>query len=163
MINFLMIMEKAVCTLGLITLRDKDTLINYGIDSWFLPSFLLSGKPNFYVSWSASELSVSLARHKTGLSSPIKYFYWPFQGGASFVDPLCYFCLVFVMFSWRVCLLMPCCHFPIGILGQVWCMIVLIPDLCPLSHFYFCYITKFYIHNNLAFQISNRMMYFSTV
>ena len=22
-------------------------------------------------------------------------------------------------------------HFPIGILGQVWCLIVLIPDLCP--------------------------------
>ena len=25
------------------------------------------------------------------------------------------------------------CHFPIGILGQVWCLIVSIPDLCPLS------------------------------
>ena len=24
-------------------------------------------------------------------------------------------------------------HFPIGILGQVWCLIVSIPDLCPLS------------------------------
>ena len=23
----------------------------------------------------------------------------------------------------------------IGILGQVWCLIVLIPDLCPLSYF----------------------------
>ena len=27
-------------------------------------------------------------------------------------------------------------YFPIGILGQVWCLIVLIPDLCPLSYFY---------------------------
>ena len=27
------------------------------------------------------------------------------------------------------------CHFPIGILGQVWCLIVSIPDLCPLSYF----------------------------
>ena len=27
------------------------------------------------------------------------------------------------------------CHFPIGILGQVWCLIDLIPDLCPLSYF----------------------------
>ena len=26
------------------------------------------------------------------------------------------------------------CHFPIGILGRVWCLIVSIPDLCPLSH-----------------------------
>ena len=28
------------------------------------------------------------------------------------------------------------CHFPIGILGQVWCLIVSIPDLCPLFYFY---------------------------
>ena len=27
------------------------------------------------------------------------------------------------------------CHFPIGILGQVWCLIVSISDLCPLSYF----------------------------
>ena len=26
--------------------------------------------------------------------------------------------------------------FPIGILSQVWCWIVSIPDLCPLSYFY---------------------------
>ena len=26
------------------------------------------------------------------------------------------------------------CHFPIGILGQVWCLIVSIPYLCPLSY-----------------------------
>ena len=26
-----------------------------------------------------------------------KIFYWPFQGGTSFVDLLCFFCLVFVM------------------------------------------------------------------
>ena len=25
--------------------------------------------------------------------------------------------------------------FPCGILGQVWCLIVLIPDLCPFSYF----------------------------
>ena len=27
------------------------------------------------------------------------------------------------------------CHFPIGILGQVWCLVSLIPDLCPFSYF----------------------------
>ena len=27
-------------------------------------------------------------------------------------------------------------HFPIGILGLVWCLIVSIPDICPLSYFY---------------------------
>ena len=31
----------------------------------------------------------------------------------------------------------------IGILGQVWCLIVYIPDLCPLS--YFLYLTSIYI------------------
>ena len=29
------------------------------------------------------------------------------------------------------------CHFPIGILGQVWCLILSIRDLCPLSNFEF--------------------------
>ena len=38
-------------------------------------------------------------RRETGLSPPAKYFYQLFQGGASFVDHLCYFCLVFVMLS----------------------------------------------------------------
>ena len=61
------------------------------------------------------------------------------------------FCYAFM----HVCLLMPCghlvgkgwplgsrlwcllwrCHFSIGILGQVWCLIVFIPDLYPLSYF----------------------------
>ena len=27
------------------------------------------------------------------------------------------------------------CHFPIGIMGQVWCLIVSIPELCPPSNF----------------------------
>ena len=28
-----------------------------------------------------------------------------------------------------------CCHFPIGILGQGWYLIVSIPDLCTLTYF----------------------------
>ena len=28
------------------------------------------------------------------------------------------------------------CEVPIGILGQVWCLIVSISDLCPFSYFY---------------------------
>ena len=28
------------------------------------------------------------------------------------------------------------CHFPIGILGHVWYLIVSIPDLCTLTYFY---------------------------
>ena len=29
------------------------------------------------------------------------------------------------------------CHFPIGILGRVWYLIVSIPDLCDLTYFVF--------------------------
>ena len=46
----------------------------------------LSCKPNIYVSWSTSELRVRLPHSETGLSPPVKYFYWPFQGGTSFVE-----------------------------------------------------------------------------
>ena len=43
-----------------------------------------------------------------------KIFYWPFEGGASFVDHLSYLCLVFVML--RICSLLPCGH----LLGKGW-------------------------------------------
>ena len=29
-------------------------------------------------------------------------------------------------------------HFPIGILGQVWYLIVSIPDICTLTYFHIC-------------------------
>ena len=71
------------------------------------------------------------------------------------MDHLCYFCLVFSYAFVRVCLLMPCGHLlgkgrPLGsrllclivklslshwYLGQVWCLNVSIPDLCPFSYF----------------------------
>ena len=38
-----------------------------------------------------------LCHLETGLSPPVKYFYRPFQSGTSFVDHLCYLCLVFVI------------------------------------------------------------------
>ena len=83
-----------------------------------------------------------------------KIFYWPFQGGTSFVD-LLFFCSVLCLLCFvRVCLyvlrghllgkgwplgsrlwcLLWVCHFPIGILGQVWYLIVSIPDLCNLTY-----------------------------
>ena len=52
----------------------------------------LSCKPNIYVSWSTSELRVRLAPLNRFKPSS-KIFYWPFQGGTSFVDLLC-FCSV---------------------------------------------------------------------
>ena len=73
------------------------------------------------------------------------------------MDHFCFFfCLVFVMLLWctsvylylvvtyweRTGLLavvcgvsLKVCHFPIGILGQVWYLIVSIPDLCTLLTF----------------------------
>ena len=45
--------------------------------------------PNIYVSWSTSELRVGLAPwNRFKPSSEI--FYWPFQGGTSFVNILCF-------------------------------------------------------------------------
>ena len=64
-----------------------------------------------------------------------------------------FFCFVYIMLlyvSVYLCLVVTCwesadllalvcgvlwyvCHFPIGILGQVWYLIVLIPDLCSLT------------------------------
>ena len=77
-----------------------------------------------------------------------KIFYWPFQGGTSFVDNLYYLC--FLMSCFRVCSLLLCghrkgkgwrlgsclwrllwfCYFPICTLGQVLYMFlnVSIPD-----------------------------------
>ena len=71
------------------------------------------------------------------------------------MDHLCYLCLVFVMLSrlfivalwprdgkrltsWLLFVMFNCVFvtFPCGILGQVWYLIVSIPDLCRLSYFY---------------------------
>ena len=71
------------------------------------------------------------------------------------MDQLCYLCHVLVMLlrlflaalcspagkglsSWLLFVMSNCdfVTFPCGILGQVWYMIVLIPDLCRLSYYY---------------------------
>ena len=71
------------------------------------------------------------------------------------MDHLCYFCLVLLCFharlfvdalrspngnkltSWLSFVMSTCdvVTFPSGIRGQVWCLIVSIPDLCLLSYF----------------------------
>ena len=72
------------------------------------------------------------------------------------MDHLCYLCFVYVMLSrlfiaalwsparkgltsWLLFMMFNCTlvTFPCVILGQVWYLIVLTPDLCPLSYFYF--------------------------
>ena len=67
--------------------------------AWSGPALVrgLSGKPNTYVSWSTSELRVRLAPLNRFKPSS-KIFYWPFQGGTSFVDLFMFLlCLVFAM------------------------------------------------------------------
>ena len=58
--------------------------------------------------------------------------------------PLCasvYMCIVVTYWERADLLALVCgvlllvCHFPIGILGQVWYLIVSIPDLCTLTYF----------------------------
>ena len=131
------------------------------VDSWSLPSFLLWLSELFCLCCVAALKSIP-ALSFNALIIPIlrmmctisfhtsKIFYWPFQGGGSFVLFLSCFvmlsctsvCWCLVVTCWeRADLLALVCdvylwrHFPIGILGQVWCLIVLIPDLCPLSYF----------------------------
>ena len=107
------------------------------------------------MSWSTSELRVRLAPLNRFKPSS-KIFYWPFQGGTSFVDLLCFCSVLCLLCFVRVCLyvlfghllgkgwplgsrlwcLLWVCHFPIGILGQVWYLIVSIPDLCTITYFY---------------------------
>ena len=106
------------------------------------------------MSWSTSELRVRLAPLNQFKPSS-KIFYWPFQGGTSFVDLLCFCSVLCLLCFVHVCLyvlrghllgkgwplgsrlwcLLWVCHFPIGILGQVWYLIVSIPDLCNLTYF----------------------------
>ena len=105
------------------------------------------------MSWSTSELRVRLAPLNRFKPSS-KIFYWPFQGGTSFVDLLCFCSVLCLLCFVRVCLyvlrghllgkgwplgsrlwcLLWVCHLPIGILGQVWYLIVSIPDLCNLTY-----------------------------
>ena len=124
------------------------------------------------MSWSTSELRVRLAPLNRFKPSS-KIFYWPFQGGTSFVDLLCFCSVLCLLCFVRVCLyvlrghllgkgwplgsrlwcLLWVCHFPIGILGQVWYLIVSIPDLCNLTYFssgfsLFVFIFNFYSNSS---------------
>ena len=62
--------------------------------SWLSCLLCFATFPN--QSWFTSEIRVRLAPWNWFKPSS-KIFYWPFQGGISFVDDLCYICLVFVM------------------------------------------------------------------
>ena len=115
--------------------------------------------------WSTSELRVRLAPLNRFKPSS-KIFYWPFQGGTSFVDLLCFCSVLCLLCFVHVCLYVLCghllgkgwplgsrlwcllcvCHFPIGILGQVWYLIVSIPDLCTITYLNYAIITSTYAY-----------------
>ena len=97
--------------------------------------------------WTKGEVGAPLNRFKPSS----KILYWPFQGGTSFVELLCFSGLCMLYAFVRVCLLCACwersvllalvcgvllwvCYFPNGILGQVRYMVVTIPDLCTLTY-----------------------------
>ena len=120
------------------------------------------------MSWSTSELRVRLAPLNRFKPSS-KIFYWPFQGGTSFVDLLCFCSVLCLLCFVRVCLYVLCghllgkgwplgsrlwcllwvCHFPIGILGQVWYLIVSIPDLCNLITLFVWLLLRLVVHQDL--------------
>ena len=94
-------------------------------------------------------------RHETGLSPPVKYFtdrsntvilLWIIYRFFSVLCLLClwvsvYLCLVVTCWERTDLLALVCgvwlwvCYFPFGILGQVWYLIVSIPDLFTLTYF----------------------------
>ena len=86
------------------------------------------------MTWSTSELMVRLAPLNRFKPSS-KIFYWPFQGGTSFVDLLWFVlsCVCYVFM--RVCLYVLCGHllgkgWPLG--SRLWCLTVSL----SLSHWY---------------------------
>ena len=85
---------------------------------------------------------------------------------------LCYLCLVFVMLSrlfiaalwslagkalasWLLFVMLNCVcvTFPCGILGQVWFLIVSIPDLCRLSYSCMCSVLVEPDHQSLPYSM----------
>ena len=90
----------------------------------------------------------------TPLSPPVKYFLQTVPGQYFFCGYLCFFCVVFItlsrlsiaalwlpagkgLTSWLLLVVLNCVLVisPCGILGQVWYLILSIPDLWPLSYF----------------------------
>ena len=57
------------------------------------------------------------------------------------------------------------CHFSNGILGQVWCLIVSIPGLCPpsLSYLDWCFFLDFHMHYDLLFRMNWLRLDFSQI
>ena len=102
--------------------------------SKFVQNFRLACKPNIYVSWSTSELSLRLAPLNRFKPSS-KIFYWPFQGGTSFVDLLC-FCSVLCLLCLCARLFICALWSPAGKGLTSWLSFVVSTVSLSLSHWY---------------------------
>ena len=91
-------------------------------------------EPNIYVSWSTSELRVRLAPLNRFKPSS-KIFYWPFQGGTSSVDLLC-FCFVLCLLCLCACLFICALWSPAGKGLTSWLSFVVSAVSLSLSHLY---------------------------
>ena len=87
-----------------------------------------------YVSWSTSELRVRLAPLNRFKSSS-KIFYWPFQGGTSLVDILC-FCSVLCLLCLCARLFICALWSPAGKGLTSWLSFVVSTVSLSLSHWY---------------------------
>ena len=94
----------------------------------------LSCKPNIYVSWSTSELRVRLAPLNRFKPSS-KIFFWPFQGGTSFVDLLC-LCSVLCLLCLCARLFICAMWSPAGKGLTSWLSFVVSTVSLSLSHWY---------------------------
>ena len=130
-------------------------MLLYIIDVSSVPMKPRSHNQNVIKMRNSEKLSLSWIIFCWGSFSCRFVFYWPFQGGTSFVDLLCFCSVLCLLCFVHVCLYVLCghllgkgwplgsrlwcllwvCHFPIGILGQVWYLIVSIPDLCTITYF----------------------------
>ena len=134
---------------------------SHGVISWikmgenFKKSSLKPWDPQLVVHKICQPCILGLSKKKGKYLRSSKIFYWPFQGGTSFVDLLCFCSVLCLLCFVHICLYVLCghllgkgwplcsrlwclrwvCHFPIGILGQVWYLIVSIPDLCTITYF----------------------------
>ena len=89
---------------------------------------------NIYVSWYTSELTVRLAPLNRFKPSS-KIFYWPFQGGTSFVDLLC-FCSVLCLLCLCARLFICALWSPSGKGLTSWLSFVVSTVSLSLSHWY---------------------------
>ena len=94
----------------------------------------LSRKPNIYVGWSTPELRVRFALLNRFKPSS-KIFYWPFQGGTSFVDLLC-FCSVLCLLCLCARLFICALWSPAGKGLTSWLSFVVSAVSMSLSHWY---------------------------